>query len=145
MLLRARLDLNHALHQGLSVWLLQDRQEHPVAYETGQRAPVDVEEVCRGTRWTLTKDLAPERVALGIGGHVIRHDVEHHAHVVDAQGVGEPAPGGLTAQFPIDAAVINDVVAVRAARARGVNRREIHMADTQLRHGTEPERQGRRA
>ena len=88
----------------------------------------------RGTRWTFTKDLAPERVALGIGGHVIRDDVEHDAHVVDAQGVREPAPGGLTAQLPIDTAVIDDVVAVRAAGSRRVNGRKIHMADTQPRY-----------
>ena len=85
MLVGTRLDLNDALRQGLSVWLLQNRQEHLVAHETGQRTPVDVEEACGRTRWTFAKDLPPERVVLGIGGHVIRDDIEHDAHAVDPQ------------------------------------------------------------
>ncbi len=134
MPMSAGFDLNHALHQGLSIGFLQNRQEHPVAHETGQRTPVDVEEARRGTRWSITKDLSPERVALGIGSHVVGDDIEDDAHLVGAQGIRESLPCSLTAQLSIDTAVIDDVVAMRAARSRGVDGREIHMADTQPRY-----------
>jgi hypothetical protein len=123
--------LDSAVHERLSVGLFQNGQQHFVANESGQRTPVDVEEPgCRARR-AFPQHLAPECVVHRIRRHVIRDDIEHDAEPVNPQYLGQPLPRCLTAELAVDASVVHDVVAVRALRPRGIDGRQIHMADTQ--------------
>ena len=56
----------------------QHRDEHVVGRTVVGALPVDVEEPCVRAGRTVLEDVPPPRVVL-VGGHVVRHDVEHLA------------------------------------------------------------------
>ena len=121
-------DLSAVEHPAVVVG--QDGHEHPVAQPCFGWVPVDVEERRVAAGRAVLEHVPPPRVPAG-DGHVVGDDVEH----VPQAGVGErlhhSRVRGFPAQLLVDAAVVDDVVAVSTARRRlEVGRRE-DVADAQ--------------
>ncbi len=83
------------------------QQDPPVA-----RVPVDVEPAGVRGAGPLAQDLAQRVVVPGVGGHVVRHDVQDEAEPVFAGDARQPAQPLLAAQLGAHPAVVDDVVAV---------------------------------
>ncbi len=107
----------------------------------GVRRPVDVE--CRGElgRFTVAQDIPPPRVRR-VRRHVVGHDVDEQPHAVAGQPVEEGAEPGRRAERRIEAARIDDVVAVGAARRGGEYRRDVEGLDAQLVEVVDQRRRG---
>ena len=97
----------------LAVDIAQDGNEH--ARRRIAIAPVDVE-VPRVTAFdTVLEHIPPPRVARALRGHVVGHDVEHLAQTTAAKLLTHAVMRLETTELDVDRAVVDDVVAVRAA------------------------------
>ena len=88
----------------------------------GTGSPLDVEELGTGER------LAPERVLLFARRHVVGHDVEDHPEA----GPAESPELLLAAELLRQPCRVDDVVAVRRARARLQRGSEVQMAGAEV-------------
>jgi hypothetical protein len=95
-------------------------------------SPVDVEPGRVPARLPVLEDVPPLPILLARDVHVIRHDVQHQPHVVAAQRRGEAGERGRATELVADAAVIDDVVAVRRARRRLKDRARVEVAHAEL-------------
>lgn len=64
-------------------------------------------------------------------GHVVGHDIGDQAHAVFARGLRERDQRIFAAEFGIDHGRVDVVVAVRGARHRRTDRRQIQVTDAQ--------------
>src|SRR5207249_1045700 len=95
--------------------------------------PVDVEEAGEWRARAVREHVPPPAVGARIGGHVVGHEVEDQTHVVPRELRDERVEVRFRAELLVEAAVIADVVAVRARRARGKGGGRIAIADSQPR------------
>ena len=104
--------------EDVAVGLAQDRQQDLVLeLRPGRGPPGDVEVGAVAGGRAVLQDVVPPGVLVGADGHVVGHGVEDLAQAVLAQG-GDPGLVVLRgADLGIQAAVVDDVVAVGAARA----------------------------
>jgi hypothetical protein len=70
-------------------------------------------------------------VALAADAHVVGHEVQHQAHAVLAQGGRQLSQTLVTAEFSVDRSVVDDVVAMGAARPGLKDRRRVQRTDPQ--------------
>ena len=108
--------------------------EHGQRYAPTAGLPVDVEPV-RGRGVAALGQQRPDRAVEVLGcdeGHVVGHDVDDDAEPVAAR-VGDERLEALSASEVVaHPAVVDDVVAVRAARGRLEDRREVEVADAEV-------------
>ena len=114
------------------VLVSQHSDEDSVAKRRVVGRPVDVE--CRGVlaRSPVLEDVVPPSVGGRLGGHVIRHDVEHMAESVGPQRGEEHVVAGLSAELLADAVVVDRVVAVHAPRRSLKDRRRVEVGHAQV-------------
>ena len=126
-------ELELAALQHETVVVGQDRHEHAAGHGLVERPPVDVEEsgVPRGR--SVLQHVEPPRVVGAHDPHVIGHHVDHEAHAVLVQGRDQPVESLAAAELGIERAVVDDVVAVHAPRARAQHRRAVEVADAEAR------------
>ncbi|GMA90330.1 hypothetical protein GCM10025869_08590 [Homoserinibacter gongjuensis] len=100
--------------------------EHRDAHAPAARGPVDVEEARVRGVLAEAQHIPPPAVGGGIAdAHVVGHDVDEHPHPAGAGGAREPLEPVGAAAARIDARVVDHVIAVRGARGRGQQRREV--------------------
>lgn len=119
----------------------EHRQQQPAALGL----PVDVEPPRVRRLRALAQHLPQGAVVARGHRHVVRHDVDDEAETVLPRGAGQRAQALLAAQFGPHARVVHDVVAVRRARHRLQDRRQVQMGDAergQVRHGLLRPREG---
>ena len=118
--------------QDAAVVVAQDRQQDGVAHLPDRRSPTRRRRSGVATRRTVLQHVPPAGVVRAADGHVIGHDVEDLAEAVLAEGRAEALVRDRAAQLRVDAARIDDVVAVRAARrgleVRATSRRGLRRA-----------------
>ena len=93
--------------------------------------PVDVEGAGRRRQLAPFQHRQPPWVVGAADAHMVRHDVEHEAEAVRAERVGETVEPVLATELRVDGRVVDDVVSVRRAGPRLVDRRGIDVADAQ--------------
>ena len=94
--------------------------------------PVDVEPARRVTLRAVTEHRPPRRVELGPpDGDVVRHVVDDHTHPPCGGSVEERRQAVEASELLADAGVVDDVIAVCAARHRLGHRGEIGVAHAQ--------------
>ena len=100
------------------VGLAQDRDQHFPGEIGIQRCPVDVEECRVFRRGPVFQHVHPPWVVVAHDRDVIGHHVAKVAHAVARQRIDEPGEILRRADFRIQHPVIDDVVAMPAARPR---------------------------
>ena len=95
--------------------------------------PVDVEPAGILGIGTPLQNIEPQRIVGAPDAHVIGHDVQDSPEAVSAEGLDHRPEIFLRPEFRIELVMIGDVIAVHAARARLEDRREIDVADAELR------------
>src|SRR5579863_1495055 len=95
--------------------------------------PVDVEPGCISGIGAPFQNVEPERIVGAPHADVIGHDVENSTELMAAERVNHRHEILFDAEFRIELVVIGDVVAVHTAWPRLENRREIDVADAELR------------
>ena len=127
------LELELARFQRFAVVLAQHRQQQLAA------RPVDVEVARVGRCPALFQHVEPPRVVRVQHAHVVRHEVGHETHAVLAQRFDQLAQLRFGADLRIDRVVVDEVIAVHAARPRFQERRRVQVADAQAREvGNQP-------
>ena len=120
-LLRIQTQFDLPAFQYRAELVAKHRQQY-LAFEVAAAGmPVDIEE--SGVRRVLTplEHVHPPGV-VGADAHVVRHDVDDQAQVARLQGLVQRLETLLAAEFGIDPGVVDDVVTVRGAGARGHDR-----------------------
>ena len=96
-ILEAQLELSP--FDDAAVLVAQHGQQHlPLQFRL-YGVPVDVEEVGEGRTGTVLEHVAPPRIRVGIGRHVVRDDVDDVPEPVGFQGVAERVVIGLGAEL----------------------------------------------
>jgi hypothetical protein len=121
-----------ALQHG-AVLIAQDGQQHLVVQGTGDGLPVDVEPLGRERARAVFEHVTPARVGRRIDGHVVRHEVEHQVQASRRRVAGQRLELLARAELGVEARVVHDVVAVRAARAGRQHRRQVAAARSERR------------
>ena len=117
--------------QHRAVRIAEDRNQH-LAREIGiLRIPVDVEERGIGRCGTVLQHIHPPGVVVSHDRHVVRHDVAQVAHAVARKRVDHRVEVRGRADLRIQHRVVDDVVAVSAARPRPQIGRAIEVADAE--------------
>ncbi len=102
---------------GIGELLPENRDEHASLEPARGRVPVDVEPARIARCGAVGEEIVPEGIVRA-HAHVVRHDVEHEAHVVRAQIGDQRVPGRVAAELRIESRGVDHIVAVRASRAR---------------------------
>ena len=110
----------------------EHRQQHLVPETRLRAVPVDVE-VARVAAGRPVLQHVPPPGVFRAGGHVVGHDVEDLAQAPGLQGGIEPGVGGAAPELLVDPPVVDDVVAVGAARCRLQVGRAVEVGDAQRR------------
>src|SRR5947209_14020593 len=110
----------------------EDWQQHAVLQTRIRRVPVNVEVACKRRAGAVLKEVLPPRVLRARDAHVVRHHVNDEAHLALAQTARELDERALAARLRVDLRVVNDVVAVRASRARPQHRRRVAVGDAEF-------------
>src|ERR1700722_18682838 len=97
------------------------------------RRPVDVEPAGILGVGTPLQNIEPQRIVGAPDAPVIGHDVQDPPEPLIAEGVDHRREIILRPEFRIQLVVVGDVVAVDAARTRLEDRREVDVADAELR------------
>ncbi len=115
-----------------AVVVAEQRQQH-LALELGiERVPVDVEGVAvRGGR-AVFQHVEPPAVVGAHHAHVVGHDVEDLPHAMRVQRCDEVLVIFRRADLGIERGMVDDVVAVAAARPRLEIGRGIDVADAEV-------------
>ena len=95
--------------------------------------PVDVEPAGILGIGTPFQNIEPQRIVGAPDAHVIGHDVQNSPEPVIAEGVDHRREIIFRPEFRIQLVMIGDVVAVHAAWSRLEDRREVDVADAELR------------
>ena len=125
------LQLQLARIEHLAVVVAQHRQQHAAFHAGRGRMPFDVEGLGVQRRRAVFQHVQPPRVVGLQHAHVVGHHVQHLAHAVPAQRQAHAFVPVLAADFGIEFAVVDDVVAVRAARPRLEVGRAVQVADAE--------------
>jgi len=130
--LQTQLSRLHRIRKGPA----EARHDHPFV----SRLPVDVEEPGLGGDAAAPQHLPPPAVAVRLGrGDVVRHDVHQQPHAMATGRLPKAPQGGLATECIAHGRRIDHVVAVRTAVHRLRHRREVEVADSEVRqraHGT---------
>lgn len=121
-------DAEPAAGQRAAVAFGEDRQHDAVVAR-----PVDVEEVRVRTRAAVLEHVEPPAVAAARNRHVIRHDVDNHRHALGAHRGGQAVEPIVAAQGGRHALGVHRVVAVGRALGGLEDRRQVEVADAELR------------
>jgi len=118
--------------ENLAVGTTKDRQQHAGMASVRQRIPVDVKR--HGIRGLLSpfEHVEPPQIVSVADAHMVGHEIEDQFEVISFQRGAQTGEAFLSAELGIDLVVIDDVVAVRAARPRLEKRRSIEMRDAEL-------------
>lgn len=112
----AQLDL--AAFQRLAVGDTEDRQQHAAAAAIRQHFPIDIERLRVGRGRAPFQHVEPPRIISIVNADMVGHEVEDQADVGLLQRCVEPRKRFFSAEFGIDAGMVDDVVTVaRALRA----------------------------
>ncbi len=114
-----------------AVMIAEDRHEHGSDHLALRGIPVDVEIAGVPARRAVLQHVPPPGIGPASERHVVRHDVEHLAEPGPGQRPGQAPVGGSTAQLGVEAAVVDNVVTVRAARGCLQIGRAVEVADAQ--------------
>ena len=110
-----QLDLAGLEH--LAEVVAEHRQQHAPVHLGLRRLPLDVEGVRVRRRAPVFQHVEPPGVVGLQHAHVVRHDVEDLAHAVAPQRLAHARVGEFVAHLGIELRVVDDVVAVGAARS----------------------------
>ena len=116
------LDLNSATLQHASVKIAEQRDDDPVLQGRLARVPLDVEKRGVARQLSFLEDVHPTPIERTLDAHVVRDEIDNHAHAVLLEQLAELEQLVLPTQFGIDLVVIADVVAMLAAGRRAKNR-----------------------
>ena len=122
--------LDLAGSEGFSVLVAEDGDEHFVLEPDFRGVPVDVEPGGETTGRTVLEDVPPVLI-LRADGHVVGNDVQDLAEAEFSETRAETLMGFFASEFLIYGLMIDDVVAVHAARSGLQVGRAVHMRDTQ--------------
>ncbi len=124
------LDNDAAALQHATVLIFEDGHEDLVAQAFLVGVPVDVEEAVVAAVVAVLKHIVPVAVLL-TEAHVVGHDVEYLAEADFAEPAAESLMRRAAAEFLVDLAMVDDVVAVHAV-GRGLQiRRAVDVADAE--------------
>jgi len=93
--------------------------------------PVDVEGGGVAGPRAVLQDVAPPAVQGLADPHVIGDRVEHETQAVRPDGIDEPGEVFLGAEIGVQDRMVDDVVAMFAARHGPIDRREVTVADAE--------------
>lgn len=131
--------------QHVAVMVAEQRQQQ-LALEFGlEGVPVDVEEIGVARALAPLEHIEPPRVVDLADAHMIRNKIEDEAEAVQSERVAECDEAVPAADLGVDRGVVDDVVAVLAARPRLQERRGIDVAypkRRQIRHDLARLREG---
>ncbi len=130
--LRIEAQRQFAALQHQSVMVSQDRQQQAIFQFMAGSLPVDVEIFGIGRCRTVFQYIEPPRVVAAQYAHMIGHDIGNLPHAMIFQSRAEIAEIDRRADLGIESAMVDDVVAVLAARARAQVRRTIDVAYAQF-------------
>ena len=128
-----KLELQLAALQHEPVLIAEHGNQHFPRERRVRGLPVDVEEVGVGGSRSILQHIEPPRIVGAHDAHVVGHHVEDMSHAVLAQPLDEALEIFRAADLGVERVVIDDVVAVRAARPRAEIRRAIHVAHAETR------------
>ena len=129
--LRAKRNLQLAALQHGAVMIMQNRDEHFSMQLLFQRMPVDIEETGIDGSLPVFQHVQPPGVVATHDSHVIGHDIDNQPHVVFAESRHKAIKFFRSSDLGIQGVVIDDVVAVHAARPRLEEWRDVAMADAE--------------
>ncbi len=121
------LQLQMAVAQFLSILRAENGAEQLAAL----RVPINVEPGGVVGMSSPFEHVEPNRIVGAADAHVVRHEIDDAADPVASIGLEHRAIVGFVAELGIELGMISDVVAMRAARPRLEERREIDMADAE--------------
>ena len=108
------------------------RYEDHVSELRLRRVPVHVEVGGVPAGWAVLQDVTPPRVLRTGDGHVIRHRVEEVTEAVVGKRVDHLTVPTVSAERGVDAAVIDHVIAMRAALGRLQIRRGVEVGHPEV-------------
>ena len=124
-------ELELAAFEKRPVVVAQHRHQHLALERRAHRIPVDVEEPGVVGRRAVLQHIEPPDVVGAHHAHVVRHHVQDLAHAVRLERVDERFEVLAASDLRVERVVVDDVVAVLAARARLEVRRAVDVADAQ--------------
>ena len=107
-----------AVFEHRAVLVAQDRNQDLVLQLFLDRVPVDIEKTRIGGAGAIFQHIHPEGIPLSLDAHMVRDDVQDLAHVPPLQFADQRLVFILRADLRVQAVLVQDVVAVQAARAR---------------------------
>ena len=114
-----------------AVLVAEKRHQQLVAQVAAVRVPVDVEPAGIGRIRAPFQHVEPQRIVGAADAHVVRHEIQHLPEPVLRERRHHRLESRLIAQLRIERVMIDDVVAVGAARPRLQIGRGIDMADAE--------------
>ena len=125
----AQLDL--ARFERLAVRASEDRHQDAAARVAGQNLPIDVERRRVRRPRPPFQHVEPPGIVGVVNPHVVGHEIEDEPDVRPRERRAQTLEGVFAAELGIERIVIDDVIAVAAARARLEKRRRIEVTDAE--------------
>ncbi len=120
-----------AILQDLPELIAEDRQQYFPSNLRSGRVPVDIEIGSEGREATVLEDVHPPAVARLGDSHMVGDDVEKLPHPVISQRRREARELGFAPEVRAQAAVVGDIVAMRAPGACLKERGSVQIRDPQ--------------
>jgi hypothetical protein len=130
VVLGTRLQYKIAAPQNFTVGTAEKGNEH----FTGRcrRVEINVKEIGETAVLSVFQQVQPKRIVFAADRHVIGHDIDDEAEARSVQRIYQRGQTFFAAEFGIDVAEIDDVIAVHRASPRRQDRRGIDMGNAEV-------------
>jgi len=128
---RTKTQRNLACGQRVAIGLTENRHQNLAIKLALCRMPVDVEISRVPCVLPPFEDVKPPWIVGFADTHVVRHEIEDETQPVHCERAAKAGEAVVVADLRIEAVIIDDVVAMRAASARLEKRRGVDVADTE--------------
>ncbi len=111
------LQLQLAIRQRLAIGAAEERDENLAMQQGVWRIPVNIEKLRVMAAASEFQQVQPPGIIGAADAHMVGNDIDDQSHAVGAQSRHQPAQGRLAAEFRVDLAMVDNVVAMRRAGA----------------------------